>query len=191
MCYVGLAEIQLVASNYFNFFFNRELHRDRWRRRRAKIYHKMVHDAVAFPRFSFVSSGELRFFLQYYRIFFLLFSYAQRTRLRRCCWAASCGFSQLQEENAASFPFAFLLIRFLLIAERTNTTEREGGERGKVITLLSSLVSKALTGLTMTVVGNWSQKPTWIWSSKREVKSPSTLTEMSGPRNAWWLRLAS
>jgi len=63
VCYVGLAEIQLVASNnYLNFFFYRELHRDRCRRRRANNISQNGARRSCFSSFSFVNCGALRFF---------------------------------------------------------------------------------------------------------------------------------
>lgn len=143
---------------------------------------------LVFPSFQVANYG---FFCNITGFFFFFFLMHNAHDCDAAAELRPAVFLSCKRKTLPVFLLLSFLIRFLLIAERTNTTEREGGERGKVITLLSSLVSKALTGLTMTVVGNWSQKPTWIWSSKREVKSPSTLTEMSGPRNAWWLRLAS
>jgi len=119
------------------------------------IYHKMVHDAVVFPRFPSLTVALYGFSLRYYRIFYvsrfffiLLFLYffflfLGHKRTRRRCWAASCGFSQLREENAASFPCAFQFVYwFSLIAGRTSTTEREReGSAGSVIILLFSWVA--------------------------------------------------
>jgi len=156
VCYVGLAEIQLVASNnYLNFFFYRELHRDRCRRRRANNISQNGARRSCFSSFSFVNLALYGFSLRYYRIFYvsrfffiLLFLYffflfLGHKRTRRRCWAASCGFSQLREENAASFPCAFQFVYwFSLIAGRTSTTEREReGSAGSVIILLFSWVA--------------------------------------------------